>query len=141
MANSSPSNPARGTLRTFVTLPRVYAVTRIALGTWLFVIPMAFGAKWFEAPQDPLLTASILRSVGGRDAAIGVGLLLSGRPRPWLWLCAFCDVLDAGIVLSASSKFSGTQILTSESGALAYALVAIAIAVFGVRGQRQAPRS
>ncbi len=55
-----------------MTPARIYAVTRIALGAWIFVAPMAFGGKWFAPPQDPVLTASIIRSVGGRDLAIGV---------------------------------------------------------------------
>jgi hypothetical protein len=136
MSDCTPATPSRATLRSLVTPARVYAVTRIALGAWLLVAPMAFGGKWFAAPQDPLLTGANLRSVGGRDLGIGVGLLLADRHRPWLWLCAFCDVLDAGMVLLASGKFSERDTMAGVVGALSYALVAIAIALFGTRSQR-----
>lgn len=138
MSNQSSSNFG---LLARMTPARIYAVTRLALRAWIFVAPMAFGGKWFAPPQDPVLTASIIRSVGGRDLAIGVGLLLTDRPRPWLWLCVFCDVLDAGMNLLASSKLSQRDVLTGVVGALSYALVAVAVIRFGTRsrGERRRP--
>ena len=116
-----------------VTPARVYALTRIALGLWLLLAPSQFGHKWFAAPQDPVLTASIIRSVGGRDFGIGVGLLFVDSPRQWLWLCVFCDVLDAAMVFLARSRFSQTDFAMGVGGALSYALIGIAIALFGLR--------
>lgn len=139
MDKLSAASSARVTLRTRITPARVYAVTRITLGAWLFVAPDAFGHKWFAAPQDHLLTASLIRSIGGRDFGMGAGLVLASAPRPWLWLCAFCDLLDAGMVLLARSRFSETDVVMGVVGASLYALIGIAIALFGVRKPSQAP--
>lgn len=113
------------------TLAKIYAVTRAGLGLWIFVDPAAFGHKWFAAPQDYLLTSSLLRCSGGRDFAIGFGLLFARAPIPWLWLCAFCDVLDASMVFLARSKFTHGEFLYGVVGASSYALIAVAIVVFG----------
>ncbi len=117
--------------RNLVTPARLYALTRIGLGLWIFLAPNAFGHKWFAAPQDPLLTGLLVRQVGGRDFGIGLGLLTGRSPRAWLWLCAFCDLLDAGLVYAGRSKFSDSEVMAGVIGAGSYGLIAIAIAVFG----------
>ncbi len=141
MFNRVPSTSNRVTLRTLVTPARVYAVTRVAIGAWLLVDPSGFGAKWFMPPQDPVLTGSIIRSVGGRDLGIGVGLLLTDRTRSWLWLCAFCDFLDAFMVFLARSRFSEQQVWSGVIGALSYGLIAVAVAEFGAWSHRRAGRT
>ena len=117
-------------MRRLITPARVYAVTRIAFGLWLVVDPGGFGHKWLVAPQDPLLTSSLIRGAAGRDVGIGLGLLFAGSPRAWLLLCAFCDALDAGLVFLSRSKFSHHDVVAGMVGALSYAVIAVALAVW-----------
>lgn len=141
MPDTTVDASARRSWRKPVTPSRVYAVTRIALGAWLFSDPAGFGAKWFTGGQDPLLTGSIIRSVGARDLGIGLGLLLTEKPRTWLLLCAFCDIVDASMVLLARSRFTTQQTITGVAGAISYALVAIIIAVIDARRTTSAART
>lgn len=138
---TSAASRSSGWWRTHLTAARAYAVTRIGLGTWIVLDPSGFGAKWFTDPQDPVLTASMLMSVGGRDAAIGVGLLVSDKPRRWLLLAAFCDVLDAFVVYLARSRFTERDFTTSLVGALSYAAVALLIAALSGRRTLRGARS
>lgn len=131
----------RAAFSALVTPARAYAVTRILIGAWLLVDPDGlFGAKWLGDAQDPVLTGSNIRASGGTDLAIGVGLLVTDRPRPWLWLCAVCNFLDAFAVFLARSRFARGDVVGSMIGAISYGLVAVAVAEFGAyRGRRAGP--
>ena len=140
MFNRSPYTPDRVPLLARVTPACVYAVTRIALGAWIFIAPDQFGGKWMASSQDPVLTGSMIRANGGTDMAVGIGTLFANNPRWWLWLCAACDFLDAFAVFLARSRFSGQELWSGLIGATSYGLIAVAIAEFGAHRQRQARR-
>lgn len=54
--------------------------------------------------------ASLFQTYGLREIAAGLGILLSGRPAPWLWARAAGDVLDmAAVAPQLASKDESVQ--------------------------------
>jgi hypothetical protein len=73
------------------------AIARLAVGGSAFATPRlagrAFGLDADANPQSPYLA----RLFGARDAALGIGILVSGGDarRQWLMIGAGCDAADA----------------------------------------------
>lgn len=139
MSDSPASARTAFGFRSLLTLARVYAVSRIAIGIWLLVDPDGFGHKWLAASDDPFLTGSLIRGSGGRDLGIGLGLLFAASPRPWLLLCAFCDALDAGLVFVSRSRFAEGDVVQGMVGATSYAAIGVALAIWAARKPASTP--
>ena len=104
------------------------AVARIAMGVGAYLAPgaaaRAFGA---HAQRDPAVTF-VIRTFGGRDIVLGVGLAGSqGRERDrWLVLGALVDTLDAVAALWAVRRrqipwVNGIGAALTAAGAVAVA--------------------
>ena len=72
---------------------------RIGAATAAFVAPGAVTRLWTGEDGPPTLTRTVLRSWAGREAALGIGLLMSLRHdkgvRGWLEGGALADASDA----------------------------------------------
>lgn len=74
------------------------ALVRVALGTAALAFPEAAGRAWIGRGADGRDRAVLLRALGGRDVALGLGALLAVRrargARPWLFMGALSDLVD-----------------------------------------------
>lgn len=113
---------------------RLFGVTRLALGIGTFLAPGLAAKIWMGQDAASGVSRVALRGLGGREAAIGLGLLValeSGRsPRPWLEAGAIADAADAlgtlsqrrtmpasrwviATAIAASSAWLSTQLASS----------------------------
>lgn len=86
----------------------------LALGAIELIAPGRIARTLGVAPHDGLI-----RSYGLREVAAGVGLLLAGRPAPWLWARVAGDALDLGTLATARRR-------TRRAGAVDAALASVA---------------
>jgi hypothetical protein len=61
---------------------RVLATGRIALGLGLFLAPRRLSRVWLGSESEGQLVTAVVRGVGARDVAIGVGALVALRNEP-----------------------------------------------------------
>lgn len=79
---------------------------RVGLGVTALVVPELAGRVWIGDAAIGRDKAVVLRALGGRDVALGVGVLLAGRRgnlRRWVLLGALSDFVD---VLSTAAGFT-----------------------------------
>jgi hypothetical protein len=83
-------------------IARMLAGARIALGLALFLAPSRTGRGWLGAGQVTPGTSVVVRGVGARDVALGVGTMVAlrddDRPRDahrWLEASIVADLADA----------------------------------------------
>jgi hypothetical protein len=90
---------------------RVIGVGRIIFGTSLFLAPSVVGRLWIAEDADRPRTKMMLRALGIRDAAIGIGVLIAlNRDAPvrgWLEAGVMADAGDAAAALVAFRHLSG----------------------------------
>lgn len=86
--------------------------------------PQRPGELWFGEPNPEASTTALLRSVGGRDVSIGLGLAADPTPDS-LWLKAgiLADVVDASAALLASRRIPRKNALIGFGGAAAYTII------------------
>lgn len=80
------------------TVARLLAVSRIAIGTALVLVPRVAGRTWI-GPDSELEGAQLFaRALGARDIALGAGMYRAldhgGGARPWALGTAFADGID-----------------------------------------------
>ncbi len=81
-------------------LARALGTTRLALGALALLAPQLTTKLWLgrEAQADSLGARMAMRGLGGRDVAIGLGLLIAlergGPVRGWLEAGALADASD-----------------------------------------------
>jgi hypothetical protein len=102
---------------------RLLGLARVVLGTGFLLMPGRSLRMAWGIDADPAV-AAVMRGMGGRDLALGVGLLASlddgGRARGWLEAGALADASDAlGTVLAWSSlpRWRRLLIVGSAAGA------------------------
>jgi hypothetical protein len=117
------------------------ASATLGAGTLLFgllpaVWPTRFG-RWcgLDAAENPTV-ATAIRSVGARDAVIGLGLLQAARGRDpaslraWLLARAACDTADTlAVALAVRAGARGRRFLGLGGLALAAAVYGLALVV------------
>lgn len=100
------------------------AVTRVVLGCTALAVPGPAGRAWIGQGASGRDRAVLLRALGGRDVALGLGALLalrSGRDaRRWLLMGAASDFVDtvasaAGLV--ALPRWRRRLVLAASGGA------------------------
>lgn len=88
----------------------LFGVGRTAVGVALLVAPAAARGAFGPVAGQPGGRA-VIRALGVRDAALGVGLLVavrSGAPaRPWLALGAASDAVDAVVMATTPADDLG----------------------------------
>jgi hypothetical protein len=111
---------------------RGLAATRIVLGCAALVVPGMAGRAWIGKGANGRDRAVLLRALGGRDVALGVGALLSlqaGRDsRRWLLMGATSDLVDTVASAAGFAALPGRRrwLVLAASGGAACAGVAIA---------------
>ena len=100
---------------------RLLGLARIVLGAGFFLMPRRSLRMAWGIDADPA-AAAVVRGMGGRDLALGVGLLANledgGRARGWLEAGALADASDAlGTVMAWSSLPRWRRLLVAGSAA------------------------
>lgn len=105
-------------------LLRLFGLSRVAFGLWLVIAPQKPGELWFGSAEHPPSTSALLRSVGGRDVGLGLGLALSPQ-NGLLWLRAgiLADIVDAVAGVLVRDRVPTKNVLTSFIGGLLYAVI------------------
>ncbi len=89
--------------------PYVIAGGRVLIGAGLLVAPGEVGKGWLgKQAEDPLIQM-LMRVVGIRDLAVGLGGVLAlsregGGARNWILAGAACDAVDATVTLLARDQ-------------------------------------
>jgi hypothetical protein len=110
---------------------RVLAAGRVLIGAVLFAAPDLVAAPWVGDDARTRGSRVLARSMGARDAALGVGTLVSAGDRDqlrrWLLASSACDAADfmatlAGprspartVVLAFAAAGTVTGVLAAES--------------------------
>ncbi len=100
------------------------AATRVLLGCIALALPGAAGRAWIGQGASGRDRAVLLRALGGRDVALGVGALLAlrsgGDTRRWLLMGAASDLIDTAastVGFSALPRWRRWLVLTASGGA------------------------
>jgi len=84
------------------------ALTRVAIGAALTAAPDRAGRLWAGFAVDSRSGQMLMRGLGIRDLALGLGMVTAlrrGRPlRPWSWYAVACDVVDAAASAAAHAE-------------------------------------
>ncbi len=79
-------------------LATLLGVARIGVGAAMFLAPRRTARLWLGHEGSATVTTMTMRSLGGRDAALGIGLLMALQHdvgvRGWLEAGAMCDAVD-----------------------------------------------
>ena len=90
---------------------RALSIGRIIFGTSLFLAPSLVGRLWISEDADRPRTKMMLRGLGIRDAAIGIGVIFAlNRDAPvrgWLEAGVLADAGDAAAALVAFRHLPG----------------------------------
>jgi hypothetical protein len=117
------------------TFLRVFGLSRVGFGLWLAIAPNRPGHLWFGSETHPPSTAVLLRSVGGRDVGLGLGLASDPRPGSiWLKVGILADLVDALAVLLVRDRVPARNLWTGFAGGLAYAVTGTVIALVAKDG-------
>jgi hypothetical protein len=119
-----------------LSLARVHAAGRVAMGAALMLAPARIGGAWVgrlgRRPQAQVVTTAL----GARDVGIGAGALLAlaqgSGARPWIAAGALADAADVAATLRGRGSLpplavAGVSVLAAGSVA------------FGLRALRAAP--
>ncbi|MDQ3951870.1 MAG: hypothetical protein M3279_02725 [Actinomycetota bacterium] len=115
-------------------LARLYGVTRLTVGAVTVLAPSLVAKVWMGRGAEAGVSRVALRGLGGREAALGMGLLLAlergHSPRPWLEGGALADAADAFGTFSQrhTMRASRWMIATAIAAASAWFSVQLASA-------------
>jgi hypothetical protein len=113
-------------------LLRIFGLSRVAFGAWLALAPSKPGELWFGDAHPGPSTAVLLRSVGGRDVGLGLGLASDPRPSSlWLRVGILADAVDAAAAVLNRDRIPPKNFLTGFLGGLSYAVIGAVIAIRG----------
>lgn len=107
-------------------LARLYGVTRLTLGIATFLAPSLVANVWMGRDANEGVSRVALRGLGGREAALGFGLLVAlergHSPRRWLEAGAIADAGDALGTLSQRRTLPASRwvLATAIAGASAW---------------------
>jgi hypothetical protein len=106
------------------TAARMLAAGRVLIGAVLFAVPDLVAVPWVGDDARTSGARVIARSMAARDAALGVGTLVSvgdrGQLRRWLLASSACDAADFVATLSGPRSSARTVVLAfAAAGAVA----------------------
>jgi hypothetical protein len=108
---------------------RAIAAGRVVVGTSLCVAPR-LAAQWAGDEARASGVGVIVRALGARDAALGIGTLLSshdpGQLRRWLVASSACDAADFAATLAGPRSPARTFVLATAAAATVAGLAAAA---------------
>ena len=104
-------------------MARYLGTARVAVGAAMFLAPKWSGRVWVGRQADTTGARTVTRGFGGRDAALGLGLLMAleegkGAGR-WLALSAMADAGDVAATLAGWGRlprFNRLSVLMSAAG-------------------------
>jgi hypothetical protein len=124
---------------TISTIVRLFGLSRAGFGLWLALAPRKPGEMWFGNSEHPASTTALLRSVGGRDVGLGLGLIADPAPDSlWLRVGILADAVDAGAALLVRDRVPKKNFLTGFLGGLSYAAIGAVIMLRGRKADRWA---
>jgi hypothetical protein len=107
-------------------LVRALAAGRVAVGAALTVAPGLTGRTWIGPVARQREVKVVVRAMGGRDLAMGLGTLQAlergGDVRSWVVLSAACDAVDTAATLLAIRRLGPRAVpvlLTAAAAAVA----------------------
>lgn len=105
------------------TAARMLAVGRVLIGATLFAAPDLVAAPWIGDDARTSGARVLARSMGARDAALGMGTLVSagdrGQLRRWLLASSACDAADFAATFTGPRSPARTVVLAfAAAGAL-----------------------
>lgn len=107
-------------------LARLYGLTRLTLGAATVLAPSLVAKVWMGRGADDAVSKVALRGLGGREAALGFGLLVAlergGAVGKWLEAGAIADAGDAFGTFSQRKNLAPSRwlIATAIAGASAW---------------------
>lgn len=110
------------------TVLRIFGMSRVTVGLWLALAPKVAGEKWFGSANQPDSTTALLRSVGGRDVGLGLGLAIDPRATSSLLaIGVVSDVVDAIAAMLVHDRMPRKNLRAAVSIAAIYAGIGTAI--------------
>jgi len=112
-------------LKPLVAYARALAALRVAIGAALCAAP-GIASPWTGEGAGSRGVRMLTRSLGARDAALGIGVLASrdGALRQWLVLSSVCDLADFAATFAGTRSRVRPLVLASSAGAAATGLAA-----------------
>lgn len=107
------------------TMASLLSLGRALFGAGLLLAPKRAGRGWIGVQSGEPVPQLLVRTVGARDVAVGMGAVMAlrrGAPaRGWLEAALLADLLDAAIALVYLRKLpltgaAGTLMLTAMAG-------------------------
>jgi hypothetical protein len=107
------------------------ALNRCAFGLGYLAAPARAGRGWIDRDAERPPTQVMIRGLGARDLALGLGSLRAlldedGSPRPWFAAHALADAADLVATLAAGPTLPRRNLLFASAMAGASTAVAIA---------------
>jgi hypothetical protein len=112
-------------------LATALALNRCAFGGAYLVAPERAGRGWIDRDAERPPTQIMIRGLGARDLALGLGSLRAlladdGAPRPWFAAHALADAADLAATLAAREALPQRNLLFASAMAAASTAIAIA---------------
>jgi len=105
------------------------ALGRAAIGATLLAAPQPAGKGWLGDVADDPRAQAVLRGLGARDLAIGIGTLVSltrgRRPDRWIEAGILADGADAFAALMARERLAPASLATTVAVAGGAALLGV----------------
>ena len=99
-------------------------LARAGFGLYLALLPCRAGKSWFGTEPDRPGTEVLLRSVGGRDIAIGTALAAMPQSTAWLRVAMVGDFTDALAMAAAASRVPKRKAVIGIVGAAGFGMLA-----------------
>lgn len=107
-----------------------FGLSRIFFGLLLLLQPAATERIWFGSDTGTAATTSLLRSVGGRDVALGLGLVVNDGPNArWLLAGVLSDIADVVAATIVRQGVPRKNYFVGLFSAMAYAAVGTILAI------------
>ena len=112
-------------------LATALALNRCAFGLAYLAAPARAGRGWIDRDAERPPTEVMIRGLGARDLALGLGALRAllddqGSPRPWLAAHALADAADLAATLAARDALPRRNLLFASGMAGTSTAIAIA---------------
>lgn len=119
---------------------RILATLRVGIGAVLLLAPGAAGRRWIGEPAGDARVKAVIRGLGARDLALGLGALRAldrGEPaHAWVQLAAVGDATDAVAAVAAARRLGPLRTLGTAVSAGAAAAIGFVAAAEVDEGNR-----
>jgi hypothetical protein len=114
------------------TAVRLFAAGRVLIGAVVFAAPDLVAVPWVGGDARTKGARVLARSMGARDAALGMGTLVAagdrGQLRRWLLASSACDAADFLATLAGPRSPARTAVLAfAAAGAVGGVAAAVSV--------------